>query len=222
MQGGRWEPREGIELEGKTLALIGCGAIAQAVARIAAGGFGMRVVGYARSPREVPSRDFTAVSTDYVEVARSADFVSLHIPGSPDNAQFMNATRLAALPARAWLINTARGAVLDEAALHDALASRRLAGAALDVFAREPYQPARPDRDLRTLPNVILVPHIGSNTVEANRRMARRARSEHPAGDRRRACGDGSDQSGGALVDVVAGNLEIRNFGAGPRTPTPE
>ena len=152
LRGGRWEPREGIELEGKTLALIGCGAIARAVARIAAGGFGMRVVGYARSPREVPGQEFAAVSTDYEEVARNADFVSLHIPGSPENAQFMNANRLAALPARAWLINTARGAVVDEVALHDALASRRLAGAALDVFAREPYQPARPDRDLRTLP----------------------------------------------------------------------
>ena len=135
----------------------------------------MRVIGYARSPREVPSADFASVSTDYAEVARNADFVSLHIPGSPDNAQFMNAERLAALPARAWLINTARGAVVDEPALHDALASGRLAGAALDVFAREPYQPARADRDLRTLPNVILVPHIGSNTVEANRRMAGRA-----------------------------------------------
>ena len=175
LQDGRWEPREGIELEGKTLALVGCGAIAQAVARIAARGLGMRVIGYARSPREVPSADFASVSTDYAEVARNADFVSLHIPGSPDNAQFMNADRLAPLAARAWLINTARGAVVDEVALHDALASGRLAGAALDVFAREPYQPARADRDLRTLPNVILVPHIGSNTVEANRRMARRA-----------------------------------------------
>ena len=175
LRGGRWEPREGIELEGKTLALIGCGAIAQTVARIAAAGFGMRVVGYARSPREVPGKEFAAVSNDYEEVVRNADFVSLHIPGSPENTQFMNANRLAALPARAWLINTARGAVVDEVALHDALAGRRLAGAALDVFAREPYQPARPDRDLRTLPQVILVPHIGSNTVEANRRMAHRA-----------------------------------------------
>ena len=67
----------------KTLALVGCGAIAQAVARIAARGFGMRVLGYARSPREVPSADFAGVSTDYAEVANRADFISLHIPGSP-------------------------------------------------------------------------------------------------------------------------------------------
>jgi phosphoglycerate dehydrogenase-like enzyme len=175
VQAGRWEPREGIELEGKTLTLIGCGAIAQAVARIGAAGFGMRVIGYARSPREVPGPEFAAVTTDYEEAVRSADFVSLHIPGSPANARFMDATRVAALPARAWLINTARGSVVDEVALYEALASGRLAGAALDVFAREPYQPAGSNHDLRTLPNVIGVPHIGSNTVEANRRMAHRA-----------------------------------------------
>jgi phosphoglycerate dehydrogenase-like enzyme len=172
---GRWEPREGIELEGKTLALIGCGTIARAVARIAAGGFGMRVIGYVRSSREVPGPEFAAVTTDYEEAVRSADFVSLHIPGSPANARFMGASRLAALPPRAWLLNTARGSVVDEVALHEALVTGRLAGAALDVFAREPYQPADPNHDLRTLPNVIAVPHIGSNTVEANRRMAHRA-----------------------------------------------
>ena len=175
MQARRWEPVEGIELEAKTLALIGCGAIARAVARIAAGGFGMRVIGYARSPRDAPTHDFAHVTTDYAEAVRGADFVSLHIPATAGNARFMDAVRLAALPPRAWLINTARGSVVDEAALYDALAGGRLAGAALDVFAREPYQPADSGRDLRTLGNVILVPHIGSNTVEANRRMARRA-----------------------------------------------
>jgi phosphoglycerate dehydrogenase-like enzyme len=175
VRGARWEPQEGSELEGKTLALIGSGAIAAAVARIAAAGFGMQVIGYARTPRPGPSEHFAAITTDFSEAVGDADFVSLHIPGSPENAGFMNAERLALMPARAWLINTARGAVVDEVALYGALAGGRLAGAALDVFAREPYQPAAPDRDLRTLDNVIGVPHIGSNTVEANRRMALRA-----------------------------------------------
>ena len=89
VQAGRWEPREGIELEGKTLALIGCGAIARAVARIASAGFGMRVIAHARSPRDVPGPEFAAVTTDYEEAVRGADFVSLHIPGSPANARFM-------------------------------------------------------------------------------------------------------------------------------------
>jgi phosphoglycerate dehydrogenase-like enzyme len=175
VRSGRWEPKEGVELEGKTLALIGSGAIAASVARIASAGYGMRVVGYARSARPAPGPHFAAIATDFADAVRDADFVSLHIPGSPENARFIDAARLSLLPPRAWLVNTARGAVVDEIALYDALAAGRLAGAALDVFAREPYVPASPDHDLRALDNVIGVPHIGSNTVEANRRMARRA-----------------------------------------------
>jgi phosphoglycerate dehydrogenase-like enzyme len=87
----------------------------------------------------------------------------------------MNAERLAVFPRNSWLINTARGSVVDENALYDALAQNRIAGAALDVFEREPYEPADPSRDLRALPNVILTPHVASNTTEANRRMAERA-----------------------------------------------
>lgn len=174
MQGGSWSPREGTELEGRTLALIGCGAIAQAVARIAAAGFGMRVVGYTRTARPAPEH-VAAITTDFAEAVRGADFVSLHIPASPGNARFLDRERLALLEPGAWLVNTARGAVVDEAALFEALAGGRLAGAALDVFEREPYQPVDAAHDLRTLPNVILVPHIGSNTVAANRRMALRA-----------------------------------------------
>jgi phosphoglycerate dehydrogenase-like enzyme len=174
LQAGRWTPREGVELEDKTLALIGSGAIAQAVARIAAAGFGMRVVGYARTPRQPPPH-FAGTTTDFAEAVRGADFVSLHIPASAENTNFIDERRLSQLEPRAWLINTARGSVVDERALFDALSSGRVAGAALDVFEREPYEPAEAGRDLRTLPNVILVPHVGSNTVEANRRMALRA-----------------------------------------------
>ena len=179
LRAGSWAPRQGIELEGKTLALVGCGVIGQAVARIAAAGYGMRVVGYTR--RRVPAdpagahRHFAALTDDFAAAVGEADFVSLHIPGYAENAGFLGRERLALLPARAWLINTARGVVVDEAALYDALAARRIAGAALDVFAREPYIPVDPSRDLRTRPDVLLVPHIGSNTAEANGRMAARA-----------------------------------------------
>jgi lactate dehydrogenase-like 2-hydroxyacid dehydrogenase len=154
--------------------------IGRTTARIASAGFGMRVVGYARRPVQ-PSelsttyRDFEQISTDFAAVVRDADFVSLNIPGGPENVKFISRERLALCPERAWLINTARGAVVDEAALYDALAAGRLRGAALDVFEREPYHPVDPARDLRTLPQVIAVPHIGSNTADANRRMAERA-----------------------------------------------
>ena len=177
---GSWAPRQGVELYGKTLALIGCGAIGRAVARIAVAGFGMRVAGYVRAGS--PSRDDVVgdahverVDSDFAAVVGNADFVSLHIPGHPENVRFIDRDRLALMPPRAWLINTARGAVVDEAALFDALSQGRIAGAALDVFEREPYQPVDPARDLRTLPNVLLLPHVGSNTLEANCRMAERA-----------------------------------------------
>ena len=97
------------------------------------------------------------------------------MPAKPENAGFINGERLAQINPRAWLINTARGAVVNEGALFDALAAGRIAGAALDVFAREPYVPSEGTGDFRTLPNVILTPHVGSNTVESNGRMAERA-----------------------------------------------
>ena len=178
MRSGQWAPVLGSELYGKTLTIVGAGRIGSAVARIAKRGFDMRVVGCRRkgSSSPMPSgSDFDLVTDDTAEALRQADFVSLLIPGVPENAQFINRERLAMMQPHAWLINTARGAVVDEIALYDALAADRLGGAALDVFDREPYQPADPNRDLRTLPNVILTPHVGSTTPEANRGMAERA-----------------------------------------------
>jgi len=157
-----WTQQLGTELSGKTLAVIGCGRIGGTVARMAGTGFGMKV--------QCVGRD-----DDFAATVREADFVSLHVPATADNRHFLNRERLAMLPRHAWLINTARGSVVDEAALYEALAERRLAGAALDVFEREPYEPDDPARDLRTLPNVILTPHVGSHTPEASGRIAERA-----------------------------------------------
>jgi phosphoglycerate dehydrogenase-like enzyme len=177
MKAGVWQPDSGGELEGRTLAVIGTGRIGCALARIASGGFQMRVVGCKRtaSSQVVDDRWFGSLTTDFGAAVREADYVSLHIPGSPANVRFMDAERLSQLRQTAWFINTARGTVVDEVALYDALVNGRLAGAALDVFEREPYVPVDPARDLRTLPNAIVVPHVGTNTVEANRRMAGRA-----------------------------------------------
>jgi phosphoglycerate dehydrogenase-like enzyme len=187
MHSGSWTPREGIELAGKTLVVVGCGRIGRAVARIAGKGFGMRVVGLARSSAQASpgDADFEEITTDMPRAFGSADFVSLHMPSAPENRHYIRSETLALLPARAWLINTARGAVVDEVALHEALTSQRLAGAALDVFDREPYEPAKAGADLRTLPNVVLAPHVGSHTAEANHRMASRALQNVVRGDAR-------------------------------------
>jgi phosphoglycerate dehydrogenase-like enzyme len=172
-----WDPATGVELQGKTLAIIGCGAVGRSVARIASLGYGMHVVGCSRPDVPPPTQleHFHVVTNDFAMAVRQADFVSLHMTASRDNVDFINRDRLTHLGERTWLINTARGSIVDEGALFAALAGRRLAGAALDVFAREPYAPAEGSGDLRSLANVILTPHVGSNTVEANRRMAERA-----------------------------------------------
>jgi phosphoglycerate dehydrogenase-like enzyme len=177
MKAHRWTPSTGTELAGARLAIIGAGRIGGTLARIASQGYGMRVVGCRRRPEEPRADDecFEALTSDFEEAVRDADFVSLHMPGSPENRHFMDATRLALLSKHAWLINTARGAVVDETALFEALVDGRIAGAGIDVFDREPYEPVSAHRDLRALDNVILLPHVGSNTVAANRRMGERA-----------------------------------------------
>lgn len=179
MRRHEWAPSGGTELAGRTLAIIGSGRIGAATARIAANGYGMRVIGCRRSARDLDdgsiNSGFSQVTNRFDEAVRHADYVCLLIPGTAENAQFVNRERLAMLQPHAWLVNVARGVVVDEAALYDALATGRIAGAALDVFAHEPYVPVDPSKDLRSLPNVVLVPHIGSNTAAANQRMSERA-----------------------------------------------
>jgi phosphoglycerate dehydrogenase-like enzyme len=171
-----WDSAPGVELQGQTLAIVGCGGIGRAVARIAALGYGMRVVCCSRPgvPPPTAPQHVDVITNDFAIAARQADFVSLHMTASRESVHFINRERLTHLGERTWLINTARGSIVDEVALFEALSNRRLAGAALDVFEREPYVPAD-GGDLRSLPNVILTPHIGSNTAAANRRMAERA-----------------------------------------------
>lgn len=179
LRNGQFTPLVGRELAGKTLAVIGCGPIGRRVARIAARGFGMRVVGCDVVDLDVDQMrteyGFSVIVNDFAAAVAGADYVSLHIPSTPATRHFINRERLALIPAGAWLINTARGAVLDESALFDALSRGSLSGAALDVFENEPYRPVAPDRDLRTLDKVLLTPHIGSSTREACDRMAERA-----------------------------------------------
>ena len=185
IRAGRFTSQAGCELFGKRLAVLGLGPIGRQVARIAHFGFGMHVSAAARrSPAEIeqqegrPAQEYFAAlgveryTTNADELLAHADVVSLHLAATAATRHFIGAERLARMKPEAMLINTSRGSLVDEAALYDALATGRLAGAALDVFEAEPYLPVRPDKDLRTLSNVVLTPHVGSNTHAANRRMA--------------------------------------------------
>lgn len=175
---GLWRAILGHDVHGRVLTIVGCGAIGCRVAEIASAGLGMKVVGCDVRDLNVDylqrQHGFATVVKNFQEAVADADYVSLHIPYHGGTAHFMNSERLSLLPANAWLINTSRGGVMDEKALYTGLTLSRPAGAALDVFEREPYEPADPAYDLRTLPNVIMLPHIGSTTEEACARMAER------------------------------------------------
>ncbi len=171
LKNGHWHNCGGAELSGKTLAIIGCGHIGLRVAKICRDGFGMKVIGNdLNKPAQIDYYDSFCES--FAQAVENADFVSLHIPHIKETENFINAERLAMMNRKAALINTSRGAVLDEDALYDALSSGVIAAAGLDVFKFEPYDPQSPERDLRKLRQVVLTPHIGSSTADACRRMA--------------------------------------------------
>lgn len=165
-----WRPTHllGTRLSGKRLGLVGFGRIAQAVARRARLGFGMQVLAWSRSlTSDVAAQHGIQRIADLGDLLGSSDFVSLHVPGNADTRHLIDAARLARIPAHAHLVNTARGSVVDQEALIDALTHRRIAGAGLDVFEHEPAVPA----ELLALPNVCAIPHMASATVESRTAM---------------------------------------------------
>ena len=170
-----WRPTHmlGSQVSGKVLGLIGMGRIARAMARRAHHGFGMRVIfhdPYPPSPSEAASLGSEPRST-LDQVLEEADFVSLHCPATPETRHLMNRERLARMRRSAYLINTARGDVVDEAALVEALADGTIAGAGLDVYEQEP----RVSPALLKMENVVLLPHLGSATKETRVAMGMRA-----------------------------------------------
>ena len=159
-----WGPTQllGTAVSGKTLGIIGMGRIGRAMAHRCHFGFGMDIVFYNRSPVSnsgIPGARQLATVEDVLE---ASDFVSLHCPGGGANRHLINADRLQAMKPTAFLINTARGDVVDEAALASALKAGAIGGAGLDVFEQEPA--VHPD--LLGLENVVLLPHLGSATRE--------------------------------------------------------
>ena len=165
-QENAWAPDffTGKDVSGATLGIVGLGAIGQAMARRAAG-FGMEILAWNRSPRAVEGVE--AVSLE--ELLLRSDFVSLHVALTGETRGLINAEKVALMKPGSVLVNTARGGIVDEQALADALASGHLAAAGIDVFESEPVPP---DNPLLTLPSVVVAPHIGSATTLTRARMA--------------------------------------------------
>ncbi len=169
-----WYPTHmmGAMVTGATLGIIGMGRIGQAMAFKAHFGFGMKVVYHNR--RQVTDKKIAAIGAEFfadlAAMLGQCDFVALHCPSGPDTYHLMNAERLAQMPRHAYLINTARGDVVDETALIQALDSGVIAGAGLDVYEKEP---AVPDA-LKQMDNVVLLPHLGSATLQTRTAMGMR------------------------------------------------
>lgn len=165
---GAWDRScHGRELYGLTLGILGLGRIGREIASRALA-FRMRIVGFDPLLADERARELGVQPAPLSEVVRSADVLTLHVPLSSANRGLIGRSELAAMKPGSFLINAARGGVVDQAALLDALDSGHLAGAALDVFEREPL-PA--DHPLRRRVDVVVTPHIGAATVEAQRRV---------------------------------------------------
>ena len=156
---GQWPRGQAVQMHGKTLGIIGLGAVGRQFARIGAG-IGMRVMAWTMHPN--PSLGFELVSLD--DLLRSSDVISLHLRLSSETRSFIGTREIEKMKPSAILINTARGAIIDEQALLDALNSNRIAGAGLDVFEAEPLADGHP---LSRLHNVVLTPHSAGVTPEA-------------------------------------------------------
>jgi len=170
VRAGTWMRTEGVQLTGKTLGLVGFGSIAAEVACIAKG-IGLDVIAWNRTPKVSPGVTFVPLE----RLLADSDVVSLHLLLIDETRGFLSRARIAAMRPGAILVNTARGALVDEAAMIDALRSGHLRHAALDVYEVEPLPGGHP---LTTLPNVTLSAHSAFRTAEANRNLIGAAR-EH-------------------------------------------
>ncbi len=169
---GEWNRKygdlRGVEIAGKTLGIIGMGRIGSAVARRAKG-FDVKVVYHDVYRREDLEEELGIEYASREEVLREADLISLHVPYTPETRHMVGAEELASMKDGVYIVNTARGRIIDQQALVEALEAGKVAGAALDVFEEEPLDPGSP---LTSIDNVILTPHLAASSEEAMRRMA--------------------------------------------------
>jgi lactate dehydrogenase-like 2-hydroxyacid dehydrogenase len=157
----------GADVAGKTLGIIGAGRIGTAVA-LRSRGFGMRVLYNDPVPNPVLEKELSARRVSLEELLRESDFVSVHVGLTPETGHLIGEKEMSLMKPSAYLINTSRGAVVDEKALVKALRSRKIGGAGLDVYEDESHL----SRGLAELDNVVLLPHIGSATVATRTKMA--------------------------------------------------
>jgi D-3-phosphoglycerate dehydrogenase len=167
IRAGTWTPYEGVQLKGKTLGVIGLGGIGREVARIGAG-MGMNVIGWNRTKHA----DAGVPMVELNDLLARADVVSMNLTLGDETRSFLNAERIGRMKKGVIFVNTARGALVDEAALLAALESRHIRHAGLDVFHAEPL---KADNPLCKLPNVTLTAHAGFRTLEASQTLLRRA-----------------------------------------------
>lgn len=167
-KGGTKDGLVGFELEGKTMGVVGTGAIGQRVIRLAQA-FGMKVIAYSRTPGKVGEIPYMSLE----QVMAQSDIVSLHVPLNETTRGMIGAREISCMKKTAVLVNTARGPVVDGAALAKALKEGRIAGAAIDVFDTEP--PVSSENPLLQAPNTVLTPHVAFATSES---MVKRARIE--------------------------------------------
>jgi D-3-phosphoglycerate dehydrogenase len=199
---GRWERSKysGVELMDKTLGIIGFGRIGQLVAQRAQG-FGMRIVAF--DPFVGPER-YRELGVEKGETPEDvyavADFITIHLPKTPDTANWLNAEAFAAMRDGVRVLNVARGGLIDEAALKDALDSGKVAGAALDVFPAEPTT----EHPLFGYPNVVVTPHLGASTAEATDRAGYQAAEQVAA-----ALNGGTVTSAVNMPAIGAEDLEV-------------
>ncbi len=165
-----WSPMHfiGEDFSGKTLGLVGTGAIGSEVARMAHHGFNVNIIYSDPRPNEQIEKDYGAVRHELDDVLKMADLVSIHVPLMDSTHHLINADKLKLMKPTAFLVNTSRGPVIDEAALVTALQNKTIAGAGLDVYEFEP----KLSPGLADLQNAILTPHIASARIEARNEMA--------------------------------------------------
>src|SRR5579871_1879655 len=170
LHSGKWERKKfvGTELYGKTVGILGLGRIGSSVAERLKG-FGVELIAYNPFVPEEATRRMGVEPVSLDDLLRRSDFISIHTPLNDDTRGLIGPAQFALMKDGVRIVNCARGGILDEAALAEALRSGKVAGAALDVFAKEPPDP---DHPLLTLPNCVLTPHLGASTEEAQIKVA--------------------------------------------------